>query len=157
MFAINAKLRWNWNTWRAERLRAVRGTRHDMVGRFRSNATTMEMSITKSESFTARTDFAFSQLIHIADYYYYYLLQGTYRINDGKFDLTTIRRLPINPEKLNVNLTLYEYVTDVHKHRNVIKRQLICLESKVTITLSKTSSVTTHTSPSRRRNGARPP
>lgn len=85
----------------------------------------------------------------LADYFLSipHLWQGTYRVIDGQFDLSLLRRIPIDPEKLNVNLTLYEYVTDAKSHRNIIKRQLVCLEVKVTITLSKNSNFTRLRSP----------
>lgn len=67
--------------------------------------------------------------------------------------MTTIQRIPIDPEKVNVNLTLFEHVPDKRKNRNLIKRQLFCLDARVTITLSKTSNTTLLMS---RRNGARP-
>lgn len=83
------------------------------------------------------------------------MLQGTHRVIDGEFDLTLIRRIPIDPEKLSVNLTLFEYVPDERNHRNLIKRQLICLNAVVTITLTKSSNATRNARPSNRRNGAR--
>lgn len=80
--------------------------------------------------------------------------QGTYRVIDGKFDLSLMRRIPIDPEKLNVNLTLFEYVQDMRNHRNMIKRQLVCLEVKLTVTLSKNSNITLLRPPSSGHNGA---
>lgn len=80
-------------------------------------------------------------------------LQGIYRVIDSPFDMAAVQRLPMDPEKINVNLTLFEYVPDKRQNRNVIKRQLICLDIRLTITLSKSSNTKMLMS---RRNGARP-
>lgn len=81
------------------------------------------------------------------------LLQGIYRVNDAQFDMAAIRRIPVDPEKININFTLFEYVPDKRKNRDLIKRQLTCLDVRLTITLSKSSNATMLMA---RRNGARP-
>lgn len=97
-------------------------------------------------------------LISIRYFIRFCTLQGTYSVNDGKIDMTLIRHIPLDPEKLNVNLTLYEYIPDEHDRRNSIKRQLICLDVRVTITLSKNSNITMLRPPPPpiMRSGARP-
>lgn len=63
------------------------------------------------------------------------ILQGDYHVENGLFDLGIISRIPMEPERLNVNLTLGGYaIGDESK----LKKPLICLDVKVTITQSKT-------------------
>lgn len=67
-------------------------------------------------------------------------MQGTYYIRNGTFDLGFITRLPIEPEKLSVNLTLFENIGHLDNHKKIITRQILCMAVQVTITLSKTAS-----------------
>lgn len=66
------------------------------------------------------------------------LFQGLYRVTSGAFDLNIVSRIPIEPEKLYVNLTFHDNIKSATNSR--IKRELLCVGTVVTITHSKQRS-----------------
>lgn len=63
------------------------------------------------------------------------LLQGVYHVDNSMFDLGFISRTPIDPGKLRVNLSVFDYPS---APSNRLKRILVCLAVEVTVTQSKT-------------------
>lgn len=65
----------------------------------------------------------------------YYLLnffQGRYHVENQVFDLGLVRRVPIDPGNLNVNLTVFDYIKN---EKNQTKKQFyVCLDIHVTLT-----------------------
>lgn len=65
--------------------------------------------------------------------------QGIYRATCGTFDLSPLAHVPLEPQKVNVNLTLYDHVPSPSNPQKRTKRELLCVGVAVTITYSKRS------------------
>lgn len=60
-------------------------------------------------------------------------LQGIYHVENSIFDLGIITRTPIEPGKILVNLSFFDYPYETERR----KRMLVCLAIEVTITQAK--------------------
>lgn len=65
-------------------------------------------------------------------------LQGTFKVTCGSFDLSVLSRIPIDPGKIYVNLTLQDSIKSATNSR--MRRELLCIGTVVTITHSKQRS-----------------
>lgn len=65
--------------------------------------------------------------------------KGIYRAYCGAFDLNPLAHVPLDPQKYNVNLTLYDHIPGPSNPHKRAKRELLCVGTSVTITYSKRS------------------
>lgn len=75
----------------------------------------------------------------------FYIFQGVYHVENKVFDLSLFSRVPMDPSKLHVNLTVFDYITNDKNEK--VKRLFVCLEVEVVLTPSRPHRRTTINSP----------